>query len=253
MLVLLPPSEAKTSPAAGPELDLGALLAPSLNPTRELLSRTLARMCEGNAGRAAVRLGLGPTQLDEVQRNAGLLTAPTARADEVYTGVLYEAWDPAGSTARSREHAARTVAIASALFGVVGAADPIPAYRLSAGVTLPRLGSLASRWRVPLGRALTDLVGDGVLVDLRSGPYLNLHRPAGRLAERTATVRVLSETAGVRKVVSHFNKATKGRIVRALCDEQIDATSVAELVRALRDLGWTVETEGNRLDVIVPG
>ena len=251
MLVLLPPSEAKTSPAAGPALHLDSLVAPSLNPTRELLLRTLVRMCEGNASRAAVRLGLGPTQLDEVQRNAGLLTAPTARADEVYTGVLYEAWDPAGSTRASRDHAGRSVAIASALFGVVGAADPIPAYRLSAGVTLPRLGALAPRWRAPLGRALTELAGDGVLVDLRSGPYANLHRPSGPLAQRTATVRVLSETNGVRKVVSHFNKATKGRIVRAICDEKIDAASVAELVTALRDLGWTVETDGNRIDVIV--
>lgn len=251
MLVLLPPSEGKTSPAAGPPLDLHALVAPRLNPTRELLLRTLVRMCEGNASRAAVRLGLGPTQLAEVARNTELLTAPTARADEVYTGVLYEAWDPAGSTTDSRDHAGRSVAIASALFGIVGAADPIPAYRLSAGVTLPRLGALAPRWRMPLGRALTDLVGDGLLVDLRSGPYANLHRPTGQLAERTATVRVLSEANGVRTVVSHFNKATKGRIVRAICDEKIDAANVAEFVVALRDLGWTVETEGLRLDVIV--
>lgn len=251
MLVLLPPSEGKTSPAAGPALDLDALVASSLNPTRELLVRTLVRMCEGNASRAAVRLGLGPTQLDEVARNAELLTAPTARADEVYTGVLYEAWDPAGSTTASRDHAGRSIAIASALFGIVGAADPIPAYRLSAGVTLPRLGALAPRWRMPLGRALTDLVGDGIVVDLRSGPYANLHRPTGRLAERTATVRVLSEANGVRKVVSHFNKATKGRIVRAICDEKIDAANVAEFVIALRDLGWKVEAEGNSIDVIV--
>jgi cytoplasmic iron level regulating protein YaaA (DUF328/UPF0246 family) len=252
VLVLLPPSEGKTSPAAGPVLDLDALVAPSLNPTRELLVRTLVRMCEGDASRAAVRLGLGPTQLDEVARNAALLSAPTARADAVYTGVLYEAWDPAGSTTASRDHAGRSVVIASALFGIVGAADPIPAYRLSAGVTLPRLGALAPRWRSPLGRALTSLVGDGLLVDLRSGPYSNLHRPTGHLAERTATVRVLSDVNGIRKVVSHFNKATKGRIVRAICDQKVDVPSGAELAMALRDLGWTVEAEGNRLDVIVP-
>jgi cytoplasmic iron level regulating protein YaaA (DUF328/UPF0246 family) len=252
VLVLLPPSETKTSPTTGPALDLDALVAPSLNSTRELLVRTLVRMCEGNARQAAVRLGLGPTQLDEVARNAELRTAPTARADEVYTGVLYEAWNPAASTMASREHAGRAVAIASALFGVVGAGDPIPAYRLSAGVTLPRLGALAPRWRVPLGRALTELVGDGLLVDLRSGPYANLHRPSGDLAQRTATVRVLSEANGVRKVISHFNKATKGHIVRAICDERIDAADVAEFVTALRDLGWSVETEGQRIDVIVP-
>lgn len=227
-------------------------MAPSLNPTRELLLRTLVRMCEQNAARAATRLGLGPTQLQEVDRNAGLLAAPTARADQVYTGVLYEAWDPAAASVVSRRHADRTVAVASALFGVVRAGDLIPAYRLSAGVMLPRLGALAPRWRTPLGRALDELVGDGLLVDLRSGPYANLHRPSGALAARTATVRVLSEIDGVRKVVSHFNKATKGRIVRAVCDEGIAAASVDEFATALRDLGWVVEADANRLDVIIP-
>lgn len=251
MLVLLPPSEAKTSPTAGAPLDLDALVAPSLNPTRELLLRTLARMCQGNVARAAARLELGPTQLDEVTRNAELLTAPTGRADEVYTGVLYEAWDPAGSSSRSRAHADRTVAVASALFGIVRVSDAIPAYRLSAGSTLPRLGTLAPRWRVPLGRALSDLVDGGLLVDLRSGPYVNLHKPSADLAQRTITVRVLSEVNGVRKVVSHFNKATKGHIVRAICDERVDATTIDEFATALRDLGWTVERDGHRLDVVV--
>ena len=34
-----------------------------------------------------------------------------------------------------------------------------------------------------------------------------------------ATVRVLHEVDGGRQVVSHFNKATKGRIVRALLED----------------------------------
>ena len=222
-----------------------------LTPTRELLLRTLVRMSQGNRTLAAKRLGLGPTQLDEVERNATLMTSPTAPAVDVYTGVLYEAWDAATSSPAARRYAGETVAVASALFGVVRAADRIPAYRLSAGTALPRLGPLAARWRAPLGRALLELVGDGLLVDLRSGPYLNLHKPAGALAERTATVHVLQEVEGVRKVVSHFNKATKGQIVRAICDEQVDVSSVGGFADALRDLGWNVDQEGNRLDVVV--
>ena len=49
---------------------------------------------------AAAALGLGPTQLDQVARNAGLLAAPTARADRIYTGVLYDALGLARSTPR---------------------------------------------------------------------------------------------------------------------------------------------------------
>jgi uncharacterized protein len=251
VLVLLPPSEGKTEPPSGPPLDLDALSSPSLAPTRRRILAALVRVCEGNATRAAKRLGLGPTQRDELARNAALHTAPTARADAVYTGVLYAAWDPATLSTAGRAFADRHVATASALFGVVRAGDAIPAYRLSAGVELPRLGSVNNLWRKPLGPALDTLTDGGLLIDLRSGTYVNLHRPAGDLAERTSTIRVLSEVDGVRKVVSHFNKATKGAIVRGICENGVDVQTSAALADALRDLGWTVEIDGNRLDVVI--
>jgi cytoplasmic iron level regulating protein YaaA (DUF328/UPF0246 family) len=251
VLVLLPPSEGKTEAVSGDPLDLTVLSAPDLTATRSRILDTLIRVCEGNATRAAKRLGLGPTQLDELARNAALRTAPTARADAIYTGVLYSAWDPASLSTSGRTYADQTVATASALFGVVRAGDLIPAYRLSAGVELPRLGPVTALWRKPLGKALAELTDGGLLVDLRSGAYVNLHKPVGALAEQTATIRVLNEVNGVRKVVSHFNKATKGEIVRALCEHLVEASSPAELAIALRDLGWTVELDGNRLDVVV--
>jgi hypothetical protein len=64
-------------------------------------------------------------------------------------------------------------------------------------------------------------------------------------------MRVLHEHQGVRKVVSHFNKATKGRIVRALLESGDDPASVDQLQDLLGDLGWTVERHGQRLDVVV--
>ena len=251
MLILLPPSEGKTEPSDGPPLDLDALSSPSLTPTRRRVLDALVRVCEGNATRAAKRLGLGPTQVDELTRNAALHTAPTARADAVYTGVLYTAWNPAALSRPGRTFAGRHVATASALFGVVRADDLIPAYRLSAGVELPRLGSVTSLWRQPLGPALDQLTDGGLLVDLRSGAYVGLHRPTGDLAARTATIRVLNEVDGVRKVVSHFNKATKGEIVRDICENRIDVATPADLAGALRDLGRVVELDGQRLDVVI--
>jgi uncharacterized protein len=251
VLALLPPSEGKTEPRAGTPLDLEALSSPGLTPTRRRILDVLVRVCEGNATRAAKRLGLGPTQLDELARNAALRTAPASRADAVYTGVLYAAWDPAGLSKPGRDFADKHVAMASALFGVVRAGDLIPAYRLSAGVDLPRLGSVTSLWRKPLGPALDELADGGLLIDLRSGAYGNLHKPTGDLAARTATVRVLSEVNGARKVVSHFNKAAKGEVVRGICENRIEAETPRVLADVLRDLGWNVELDGNRLDVIV--
>ena len=131
--------------------------------------------------------------------------------------------------------------------------DRIPAYRLSGDTALPGLGTVAGVWRDALGPELTELVGGGLLVDLRSGMYAAFWRPAG--LSRVATVRVLHEVNGKRQVVSHFNKATKGRIVRALLEEGANPRTPAALAAVLRDLGWTVEETPVRdvvqLDVVV--
>ena len=251
MLILLPPSEGKTAPASGDPLDLGSLHLTELNPTRERLLTSLIAVSAGNEKRAMTRLGLGKTQADALPRNANLRAEPTGRADAVYTGVLYAALDFATLSEAARVRADESVAVVSALFGLVRPGDHIPAYRLSGDVMLPRLGSVAGIWRKKLGPVLADLVGDGLLIDLRSGMYVNLHKPAGELADRTATIRVLHEHNGTRKVVSHFNKATKGRIVRALLEDGTNPSTVDELETALGDLGWTVERAGNRLDVVV--
>jgi len=44
-------------------------------------------------------------------------------------------------------------------------------------------------------------------------------------------------------VVSHFNKATKGRLVRSLLVAGAEPQSPAELIDALRDLKYTVEPQ----------
>lgn len=251
MLILLPPSEGKTEPEGGTPLDLDSLVAPDLHPMRERVARALVRTSGTKPATAAARLGLGATQHDLLRRNVALFEAPTARADEVYTGVLYDHLDVASLDSAARKRLSAGVAVASALFGVVRADDLIPAYRLSATVELPRLGPVAALWRPLLGPVLDELTDGGLLLDLRSGAYVNLHKPAGALAERTVTVRVLNESNGVRKVVSHFNKATKGELVRDLIVHDVRVTDQASLTDALRDLGWSVEETTGRLDVVL--
>lgn len=251
MLILLPPSEGKTAPSDGPALDLAALSFPRLTPVRDQVSRALVRLA--GTRRAAEVLGLGPTQADAVETDARLFEVPCAPAGEVYTGVLFGELGLATLDDAATARAERTVAVASALFGLVRVGDPIPAYRLSGTVTLPRLGPVAGRWRPVLPQVLDDEVADGLLVDLRSGAYVNLGKPSAALATRTATVRVLHEQDGRRSVVSHFNKATKGQLVRALLTEGASPASVDELATAWRDLGWTVEQDGTRLDVVTTG
>ncbi|WP_141013725.1 peroxide stress protein YaaA [Nocardioides sambongensis] len=256
MLILLPPSEGKSAPNRGASLRMEGLSLPGLSPSRERMLGALVALCRDDPDRAASVLGLSRTQLDLVERNALLTEAPTARADRIYTGVLYDALDVATLSPSAKRRAATRVAVTSSLFGLVRFGDRIPAYRLSGDATVPGVGSVAGLWRETLGPAVTDALGRGLLVDLRSSMYAGFWRPGPELAERVATVRVLHEANGRLQVVSHFNKATKGRIVRALLEDGADPRSPAALAETLERLGWTVEVgspgrRGTQLDVVV--
>jgi cytoplasmic iron level regulating protein YaaA (DUF328/UPF0246 family) len=256
VLILLPPSEGKTEPRRGKPLDLDTLSFPSLVPARRRVLDALVALCEGDPEVAARALDVGSTQLDLVDLNARLRDAPTARADRVYAGVLYDALGIETLTPSARRRATGRLAVTSSLFGLVRPADRIPAYRLSGGTSLPGLGPVAALWRGHLGDAVTEAVGGGLLVDLRSSTYAAFWRPPAELAPRVATVRVLHELNGRRQVVSHFNKATKGRIVRALLEDGRDPRSPRKLADVLTELGWAVEVgpataKGTQLDVVV--
>ena len=252
MLILLPPSEGKTPPRRGKPLDLGSLSFPALAPHRAEVLDALTSLCTSEPVDVAAKvLGLGSTQLADVARDARLSQAPTARADAVYSGVLYEALDLPSLDAAARRRATSWLAVASGLFGLLRPSDRVPAYRLSGDVSLPGLGTVSTYWGRRLDATVREAAGRGLVVDLRSSTYTPFWRPGPDLAPKVVTMRVLHEVDGQRKVVSHFNKATKGRIVRALLEDGTAPGTPARFADHLGALGWKVERSGGRLDVVV--
>jgi cytoplasmic iron level regulating protein YaaA (DUF328/UPF0246 family) len=256
VLIVLPPSEGKTPARRGKPLDLDALSFPELTAARRAVLDALVGLCRGDAEHARTALGLPPGLADLVARNAGLPDAPTARADRVYTGVLYDALALPDLPADARRRATSRVAVVSSVFGLVRPGDRIPAYRLSGDVSLPGLGAVAGVWRRELDPVVRTAAGSGLVVDLRSTTYAAFWRPAADLARRVVTVRVLHESGGRRTVVSHFNKATKGRLVRALLEDGANPASVRAFASTLERLGWHAEVgplgkHGTQVDVVV--
>jgi cytoplasmic iron level regulating protein YaaA (DUF328/UPF0246 family) len=251
VLILLPPSEGKTVPRRGARLRTDSWAAGLAEPRVQVLD-ALERLCLGDLEVAARTLGAGATQVEEVRRNARLREVPTAPAERIYTGVLYDALGLTSLDTAAHRRALARLAIVSSLYGLVRPGERIAPYRLGGGVTLPGLGGVAAHWRGVLDPVVRGMVGRGLVVDLRSSTYAAFWRPPPDLAARVVRVRVLHEVNGRRQIVSHFNKATKGRLVRDLLVDGRDAHTPAAFARLLSDLGWTVErASGHGLDVVV--
>jgi uncharacterized protein len=244
VLVLLPPSEGKAVGGDGPPLDVDALSFPALNPVRHRLVATVERLATKHPRQLSTALGLSPRQHDQLALDAALTTSPTLPALARYTGVLYDELGYASLKGAAKRRADASLVVASALFGLLRPRDLVPAYRLSGGTTLPRVGGLASLWRPVLEPELSS--ESGLVVDLRSGAYAALAR-----VPQAVEVRVLRESDGRRTVVSHDNKYTKGKLARALCSS--GARTVADVAELGRTIADAVDVDGRRVDLVLTG
>ncbi|MEV0130083.1 peroxide stress protein YaaA [Dactylosporangium sp. NPDC050688] len=243
MLILLPPSEGKAAaPRRGAPLDLDRLCLPELTGARTTVIDDLVKLA-GDPPLALATLGLTPGLAGEAARNADLRTAPAVPAAALYTGVLYDALGLAALAGPVLARARRQLLIFSGLWGVLRPTDRVPPYRCSIGVRLPTAGALTAHWRAALPPVLDALAGDTLVLDLRSSAYTPMWAP-----RNAVTVRVLHDG----KVVSHFNKATKGRLVRALLTAGARPRTPAALAGAIRDAGYTVTArKPHELDIVV--
>ncbi len=232
MLIVLPPSETKATGGDGPALDPGRLSFPELNPVRKRIAADLLALPPEEMQSI---LGLSDRLFGEVEANLELLDSPTVPAIHRYTGVLYDALD----AATLDDAACSRLAIGSALFGVIGAGDPIPRYRLSGGTKLPTTVGTTPTMKARWGTVITEALAgaDDLVVDLRSGVYQQLGPVPGAVTVRVESV----QPDGSRKVVSHFNKHYKGQLARVLAQSGEVAGGAMEVAGIADAAGLVVE------------
>lgn len=167
-----------------------------------------------------------------------------------FTGVLFDGLDAASLPAVARRFAGKHIAIQSACFGLIGALDEIPAYRLSANTSLPKLKvSLKKMWAQAGTAALAQAALDaapgkksGFILDARSEDYAALAPlPTGSNATYLRVVTQASD--GQTRALNHFNKKAKGEFTRALAlDSAAAATidSVDTLIAWGKTHGWNL-------------
>lgn len=223
MLILLPPSESKSTRSRGKPADPAALSFRELVAPRRTVAAELAAVSARPDAHEV--LGVSPGLAEEVARNTRLDSAPALAVCDLYTGVLYDALDLAGMDAAARRRATRWVVVVSALHGALRLNDRVAPYRLSMGVTLPGTGPLARHWRPHLDETLTAAAGTGVVVDCRSSTYAAAGSPRGVAAEGWVQVRVPG--------ASHMAKHTRGLVAGHLCRTGATPRTPPELAAVL--------------------
>lgn len=242
MLLLLPPSESKRAGGVAAPLQVGALRFPELTPQRTAALEAIAAACAAGEDAAVRAFQLGPRTRGAIETNRRIRTSPSLPAVERYTGVLYDALDPASLAPDARGWLGEHALIHSAPFGPVGALDPLPDYRVSAGARLPGI-RMRRLWADAVSAVLSR--HDGLILDARSEAYAALGPRPER--ENAVYLRVVTrDSAGRTRALNHFNKHAKGTLARALALSQAAPATVRELCGWAAAHGFALAPGGPR-------
>jgi cytoplasmic iron level regulating protein YaaA (DUF328/UPF0246 family) len=245
MRILLPPSEGKAPKGRARSLSARGLDGPLAGARRAVLEAVSA-WCAADPEGAAEGLGLPPsTAADDLAVNVTALTSGTMPAIERFRGVVFDGLGYVTMGTAERRVANRTVLISSGAFGLLTAGEPIPDHRVPMAATVPGIGGLTPYWRRHLEASIPSMVASRhLVVDLRSVDYLGAPPIAASVRRHVLAVRVLTERAAGRAVVSYSSKLTKGRLARAL----VAAEAAGHKVRKPSDVATIAAAEGFRVE-----
>ena len=196
---------------------MDSLSFPSLKRTRERFANALIRISEQPIASHAL-LGVKGSALEKARlENAQLKNAPTLKAIERYTGVMYDAIEHETLDVNAREMFGQSVIIMSGLFGMIRPFDMIPAYKLKMGGKLIRGTSCSAMWKKLLTRSLAESYDSAVIWDLLPNEHSAAWNPSAVDYKKRFTVKFVQRSdKGQFKVVSHWSKLLKGALIRHL-------------------------------------
>ena len=137
-------------------------------------------------------------------------------AIDVYTGVLYKAlgWQSLNKSSQTRGQ--KSIAIISAKYGVLKPLDEIEPYK-------QKIDTAAMREEIT---RLLDGVETELIIDCRSSTYKGVWTPPHN---KTVEIRVFMQVDGVKKVITHMSKKTRGEVTRLLLQSESIPSNPQEL------------------------
>ncbi len=155
----------------------------------------------------------GIKNLNEVQKfRQDLYAQPTMKAIQRYNGVAFDALDYNTLTKKEQEYIDASVILFSNLFGVLSSTDYIPNYKYKQGAKLPNI-EVERYYNQNISTFLDDNLGEEI-IDLRAGFYEKFYKPK---KAQILTFKFLKDG----KVVSHWAKFYRGKLLRAIAQNNI--------------------------------
>jgi cytoplasmic iron level regulating protein YaaA (DUF328/UPF0246 family) len=243
LLLLLPPSEAKTSggTTSGSPGAFDDALEAARRQVMEALVRTLE---ESPLKRRETLLNARGPLFDRALEATKLLASGHARlrpAWKRFSGVVWSHLDPASLTPGVR----RRIIVPSGAYGLTTGEDRIAEFRLKMNVGVGSLGTMATFWR-PL---ITPLLA----LHVRTAPIVSLlpkeHEAAldfAMLEKSRTVVRVAFSDEGGSATVGHDAKAVKGILARTLLQQGVTSLATFEWQ------GWRAVQRNGITEIVAP-
>jgi len=233
-LIMLPPSEGKSSGGEGAPIDLTSLSFGQLNPTRKLMMKALVQL-SGKPQVVQKMLGVKGTALEKARAdNTEISNSPTVLAIERYTGVMYDSIDHVSLDQSAKRVFAENTIIMSGLFGVLRPFDMIPSYKLKMSAKLRRNKACSAIWKPLITKALIEIAAGRVVWDLLPNEHSSAWNPAKLAVRNRFTVKFIEmNAAGQLRTVNHWSKVLKGALIRHLVSNPEAAGSTDSLPELL--------------------
>ena len=225
LLVLVPPSEAKT-PGGTLRSGVGVFDEALADDRRRVIESLIATLDAAPTRRREILLNARGPLLEralEATKRLANDRVPRLAAWERYSGVVWAHLGAATLTPTLR----RRIVVPSSLYGVTTAEDRIADFRLKMNVGVGSLGTMATFWKPRVTTVLAEHARRSTIVNL-----LPLEHEAaidlGELARSRRVIRVQFIDGVGGTTVGHDAKAVKGILARTLLLEGLEALSTFE-------------------------
>ncbi len=216
MKILLAPAETKNAGGEEKYFCKDNFSFPSLFEKRETVFNAYEKFID-SLNIEDSKIWFGIKNENEIKKyKESLKNKPSMKAIQRYNGVAFDALDYVTLNENEKKYIDKKVVIFSNLFGPLYASDNIPDYKYKQGSKLPDI-NVEKYYNDNFTQMLDDELGNEI-IDIRAGFYEKFYKIK---KANVLTFKFIKDG----KVVSHWAKYYRGKLLRALAQNNVNTIS----------------------------